>query len=119
MSQEQAGRDANGYGIGRVRISRRVLRTVIEEAAVSVRGVTSVARDIAPVPPGLGRSLPWRGIGLATHGNDVAIDLYLIAGQGENLARVGADARDAVVRAIEESLGMRVVVVNIYFQDVA
>ena len=62
---------------------------------------------------------PWRGIGLATHGNDVAIDLYLIAEQGVNLARIGEGAREAVSTAVEGLLGMRVVAVNIYVQDVA
>lgn len=119
---EQAATDDHsspGYSIGSVRISRRVLRTVIAEAALSVRGVVGVARDMPPLPPARGRPVPWRGVGLVTHGNDVAIDLYLIAGSGENLARIGAEARAAAARAIEESLGMRVTAVNIYIQDVA
>lgn len=111
---------AGGYShsIGAVRISRRVLRTVIEEAVLGVRGVAGVARATPPLPPGLGRPIPWRGIGLATRDNDVAIDLYLIAASGENLARIGAGAREAAARAVEESLGMRVIAVNVYVQDI-
>jgi uncharacterized alkaline shock family protein YloU len=121
MSHEPDGQAAETYhySIGSVRISRRVLRTVIEEAVAGVRGVVGVAHDMPPLPPALGRPVPWRGIGLATHGPHVAIDLYLIASSGENLARIGADAREAAARAIEESLGMRVTAVNVYIQDVA
>ena len=121
MSHEPQAREAGNdhYSIGAVRISRRVVRTVIEEAVRGVRGVVGVARDMPPLPPGLGRPVPWRGIGLTTHGADVTIDLYLIAGAGENLARIGAEARVAAAGAVEESLGMRVTAVNVYIQDVA
>ncbi|HEU0025670.1 MAG TPA: Asp23/Gls24 family envelope stress response protein [Ktedonobacterales bacterium] len=118
MGREREERDAGGYAIGSVRIARRVLRMVVEQAATSVRGVVGVARDVAPLPPALVRPVPWHGIGLAVHGNDVVIDLYLIAGQGENVARIGADAHEAVAGAVEGQLGMRVVAVNIYVQDV-
>ncbi len=117
MSRERDERDVESFSIGSVRIARRVLRTVVEQAVTSVRGVAGVARDVSP--PALGRPAPWRGIGLATHGNDVIIDLYLIAEQGVNLARIGAGAREAVSTAVEGLLGMRVVAVNIYVQDVA
>ena len=118
MGRERDERDVEGFSIGSVRIARRVLRTVVDQAVTGVKGVAGVARDAAPLPAALGRPLPWRGIGLATHGNDVAIDLYLIAGHGENLARIGADAREAVSSAVEGSLGMRVLVVNVYIQDI-
>lgn len=118
MSRERDESAAGGYAIGSVRIARRVLRTVVEQAAIGVRGVAGVAHDVAPLPPALGWPVPWRGIGLAVHGNDVAIDLYLIARQGENVARIGVDAREAVASAVEGLLGMRVVAVNIYVQDV-
>lgn len=118
MSQEREGRNMGMYSIGSVRIARRVLRTVVEQAATGVTGVAGVAHDVAPLPPALGRPVPWRGIGLAVHGNDVAIDLFLIARSGESLTRIGAGAREAVVGAVEGLLGMRVVTVNVYVQDV-
>lgn len=119
MSRARDERDVDGFAPGSVRIARRVLRTVVEQAVHGVKGVAGVARDAAPLPAALGRPIPWRGIGLATHGNDVAIDLYLIAGHGENLARISAGAREAVASAIEGLLGMRVLAVNVYIQDIA
>jgi uncharacterized alkaline shock family protein YloU len=118
MSHSRDERDVEGFSLGSVRIARRVLRTVVEQATSGVAGVVGVARDATPLPAALGRPIPWRGIGLATHGNDVAIDLYLIAGRGENLARIGAGAREAVSSAVEGLLGMRVLAVNVYIQDI-
>ncbi|HEY7974902.1 MAG TPA: Asp23/Gls24 family envelope stress response protein [Ktedonobacterales bacterium] len=118
MSRARDERDVEGFSIGSVRIARRVLRTVIEEAAISVKGVAAVAHDVAPLPAALGHPAPWRGIGIATHDNDVTVDLYLVAEQGVNLARAGAGAQEAVATAIEGLLGMRVAAVNVYVQDV-
>ena len=117
MSHERDERDVASFSSGSVRIARRVLRTVVEQAVSGVKGVAGVAREVSPAA--LGRPKPWRGIGIATHGTDVAIDVYLIAEQGVNLARIGAGAREAVASAVEGLLGMRVVAVNIYVQDVA
>ena len=117
MSRERDERDGESFSLGSVRIARRVLRTVVEQAVTSVQGVAGVAHDVSPAASG--RPAPWRGIGLATHGNDVAIDLYLIAEQGVNLARIGEGAREAVSTAVEGLLCMRVVAVNIYVQDMA
>jgi uncharacterized alkaline shock family protein YloU len=65
-----------------------------------------------------GRPIPWQGIGLAARDQQVAIDLYLIAQRGANLAQTGAHAQNAVVAAVEGLLGMQVSEINIYVQDV-
>lgn len=119
MSRALDERDVEGFSIGSVRIARRVLRSVIEEAAVSVSGVARVAHEAAPIPPALNHAAPCRGIGVTTRGHDVMVDLFLIAEQGFNLARIGAGAQIAVATAIESLLGMRVIAVNVYVQDVA
>lgn len=118
MSGARDERDVEGFSIGSVRIARRVLRTVIEEAARGVKGVAGVAHDVSPLPAALGHPAPWRGVGIATHGNEVMVDLFLIAERGVNLVRIGADAQEAVATAIEGLLGMRVATVNVYVQDV-
>ena len=108
--------DAEGYALGTVRIAHRALRTMIEQAALSAPGVAGIAH--APRSLTLGRPIPWQGIGLATHDQQVAIDLYLLAHRDANLAQTGMRAQEAVVAAVESLLGMQVSEINIYIQDV-
>jgi len=108
--------DAEGFYLGKVRIAHRAIRTMVEQAALRTPGVVAVAR--APRVVSLGRPIPWQGIGLLARDGAVAIDLYLLAQRGAHLARVGAQAQEAVSEAVERLLGMRVSEVNIYIQDV-
>jgi uncharacterized alkaline shock family protein YloU len=121
MNASRTGRsygepDADGFYLGTVRIAHRALRTMIEQAALQTSGVAAIARS--PRAMTLGRPIPWQGIGLAARDQQVAIDLYLLAQRGANLAQVGAQAQEAVAAAVEGLLGMRVSEINVYIQDV-
>lgn len=105
--------------LGSVRIARRVLRTVIEEAALSVQGVTRLAMNVSQWPHLIGRSLPIHGVALAVRDDVVAIDLYLIADPDVNLVAVGVAVQEAVGQAVDHILGMRASEINVYVQDVA
>lgn len=111
-------------GVGAVRIARRVLRTVVEQAALSVPGVARLGR--APA----NRFGPWRiavaheplphhGVALRVEGDEVSVNLFLLALPGAHLVEVGAAVQEAVGGAVEHILGMRVREVNVYVQDVA
>lgn len=108
--------DAEGFYLGSVRIAHRAVRTMIEQAALQAPGVAGVAHGQRRLA--LGKPIPWRGIGLTARGDELGIDLYLLAQREANLAQVGAQAREAVVAAVEGLLGMRVGEINIYIQDV-
>ena len=117
--------DAEGFYLGAVRIAHRALRTMIEQAALRTPGVVAIARThgvvaIARTPRSLmlGKPIPWQGIGLSVRDQQVAIDLYLLAQRGANLAEVGAHAQEAVATAVERLLGLRVREINVYIQDV-
>ena len=105
--------------LGSVRIARRVLRTVIEEAALSVQGVAGLAMNVSQWPHVIGRALPLHGVALAVHGDVVSIDLYLIAEPDVNLVSVGVAVQEAVGQAVDHILGMRASEINVYVQDVA
>ena len=105
--------------LGSVRIARRVLRTVIEEAALSVQGVTRLAMNVSQWPHLIGRSLPIHGVALAVRDDVVAIDLYLIADPDVNLVAVGVAVQEAVGQAVDHILGMRASEINVYVQDVS
>ena len=104
--------------LGSVRISRRVLRTVVEQAALRVRGVARMAHVPAGWPQ-LGRDRTQHGVGLAVHSDQVAVDLYLIVEPGSSMVEVGTEVQEAVGAAVEHILGMGVSEINVYIQDVA
>lgn len=120
----EAPQTTPAHGLGTVRIARRVLRTVIEQAALSVPGVARLGR--APVSRvGLRRltfgrePLPHHGVALRVVGEEVSADLFLLAAPETHLVEVGAAVQEAVAGAVEHILGMRVREVNVYVQDVA
>lgn len=105
--------------LGTVRIARRVLRTVVEQAALAVPGVVRVARVSRGLAELLGRPMPHGGVGLAVHGNTVAVDVYLITQPDVSMVEVGAGVQEAVGAAVERILGMDVGEINVYIQDIA
>lgn len=105
--------------LGSVRITKHVLATIIELAALGVAGVAKMAPLSSPWPRMIFHAQPQRGLALNVHGNTVATDLYLILKPGVNMAQVGRSVQDAVTSAIEDLLGMTAGEINIYIQDVA
>jgi uncharacterized alkaline shock family protein YloU len=105
--------------LGAVRIAPRVLRTVVEEAALRVPGVAHTARMSGNLPQLLGRALPHHGVGLSVHGDTINVDLYLVVEPSANMLDVGAAVQEAVSAAVEHILGMRARQINVYIQDVA
>jgi uncharacterized alkaline shock family protein YloU len=105
--------------LGSVRITRQVLATIIEHAALEVEGVSRLAPMSSPWPRLLFRAQPQHGIALNVHGETVAVDLYLILDTGAKMAQIGRNVQDAVAHAIEDLLGMTAGEINVYIQDVA
>lgn len=105
--------------LGSVRIARRVLRTVVEQAALGVRGVARMAHARGGMRQVVGRSLPQHGVSLAVRGDVVGVELYLIVAPGASMVEVGTQVQEAVGAAVEHILGMKVSEINVYIQDVA
>jgi len=66
----------------------------------------------------LGQPGRGSGVGLSIKDNSVEIDLYVIAEPEANLLRLGQTLQNEVSRAIQDMIGMEVLVVNVYIQDV-
>src|SRR5215472_2246969 len=94
-----------GEGQGTVKIARRVLRTVVEQAALGVHGVSGMASFRNEWSRLLGRTLPQHGVGLAIHENSVALELHLIIESGMSIVEVGTRVQEAVAMAVEHILG--------------
>jgi uncharacterized alkaline shock family protein YloU len=111
--------DSHGEQLGSVRIARRVLRTVVERAALGVPGVVHMANGGESWWRRLTRDWPEHGVGLSLHGVSVRLALYLIAEPGVNLVDVGTAVQEAVGAAVERILGLEIGEINVYIQDVA
>jgi len=105
--------------LGSVRIARRVLRTVVQEAALAIPGVARMAAGATQWPQLLGRPLPRHGVGLTLHGDVATVDVYIITEPGANMVQIGSAVQEAVGAGIERILGLRVGEINVYIQDVA
>ena len=108
-----------GEQLGSVRIARRVLRTVVERAALGVPGVVHMANGGESWWRRLTRDWPEHGVGLSLRGVSVRLALYLIAEPGVNLVDVGTAVQEAVGAAVERILGLEIGEINVYIQDVA
>jgi uncharacterized alkaline shock family protein YloU len=104
---------------GRVRIARRVLHTVVREAALGVAGVTRLASAASAWSSILGRPLPHDGVALSVRKDVVGVDLYLVVEPGRNLVVVGEAVQEAVATAIEQMLAMAVGEINVFIRDIA
>jgi uncharacterized alkaline shock family protein YloU len=104
--------------MGTVRIARRVLRTLVREAALGVPGVLRLAEPPRAWSSLLGRR-PEGGVLLRIQQDLVGVDLYLVVEAGLNLVTVGEAVQEAIGAAIEHILGIRVGEINVYIRDVA
>jgi uncharacterized alkaline shock family protein YloU len=118
-SHQAAGQPEVVEQLGTVRIARRVLRTVVEEAALSIPGVARLASFVSQWPRMFGRPLPRHGVALALHGDVASVDVYVITEPGANMVQIGTAVQEAVGAAVEHILGLRVREINVYIQDVA
>ncbi len=119
---DDASDDEDAQMLGTVRTAPRVLRTVVEEAALRVPGVARMATRATASGEWsrlLGRTAPRHGVGLAVHGDAVDVDVYLVAEPTANMLDVGNAVQEAVSAAVEHILGMRAQQINVYIEDVA
>lgn len=107
---------ADAHGV--VRITKHVLGSIIELAALEVPGVARLAPLSSPWPR-VFRSEPQRGIATSTRGRVLSVDLYVILEPGVNMPQVGRALQEAIAHAIEDILGMEPGEINIFIQDIA
>jgi uncharacterized alkaline shock family protein YloU len=103
---------------GAVRITKHVLASIIEMAALSVAGVARLAPVSSPWPR-LWRAEPQRGIATNASGKTLSVDLYVILQPGVHMSQIGRSVQEAVAKAIEDILGMTPGEINVFIQDVA
>ena len=105
------------YAQGKTTVSPDVLLTIARLSALSVPGVSRMAR----VPGGVNR-LFKRGIGdgvrIEIKDNVVTANLYLILKQHVNIREVSRNVQHQVARALQEMVGMDIGGMEIHIEDI-
>ena len=102
---------------GKTIIAPGVLLTIARLATLGVPGVAGMS----PVPGGVNR-LFRRGIGdgvrIDVQDHSVAVELYLVVRHDANVPETSHAVQAEVARAINEMVGMDVLVVNVHIEDI-
>ncbi len=104
---------------GSVTVHPSVLATVARLTALATPGVARLSGDRRQ---GVGRVLPrlgsWGGVDLSICDEAITVDLYVVAEAETSLSRLGQKLQAEVSRAIQGLVGVDVLAVNVYIQDV-
>lgn len=105
--------------LGSVTVHPSVLATVARLTALATPGVARLSntrrRGMRRMLSRLGS---WGGVDLRMCDGAIAVDLHVIAEAEANLVRLSQGVQSEVRRAIRELVGMEVLEVNVYIQDV-
>ena len=99
---------------GSINISEDVVAVIAAVAAAEVEGVygpfLSHNKDIPNV---MGRKGLARGVKLQIDGDDVSIDINIIAEVGYSVSEIGTKVQKAIVAAVQDAAGAKVSAVNV------
>jgi uncharacterized alkaline shock family protein YloU len=105
---------------GSVNISEDVIAIIAAAATMEVAGVhcmfSSYGKEITSV---LSKRALSKGVRLHIDGENIVIDVHIIAMAGYPVNEVGADIQRAVVSAIEAAVGVTVCAVNVHICGVS
>ncbi len=106
--------------LGRVEVSPRVVASIVGHAANECYGVVGMAarglRD--GIAERLNRENAHRGVEVAVEESGIRIELYIIAQYGTRISEVAHNLMSAVRYAVERSLGLPVIAVNVNVQGI-
>ena len=117
---ENKGYIKNSDEKGSISISEEVIAVIAATAAIEAEGVhglfISHSKELTSVN---GRKGLSKGVRLCIDGDDVVIDVYIMAEMGFSVNDVGAAVQKAVISAVESAVGVKVGEVNVHICGVA
>ena len=117
---ESKGYIRNSDEKGSINISEEVVAVVAAAAAIEVDGVYGLFYSHGKeLTNALSKKVLSRGVKLLIDGDDVSIDVYIIAYIGHSVNEVGADIQRAVASAVEAAVGVSVSAVNVHICGVS
>lgn len=106
--------------LGTVRIAPQVLTTIARMTTLAVPGVARMSDDL---PANVDRFLKGKtgkaGVNMEIIDDAVTFNLYVIVEHETNVYQVCRDIQEQVTRAIKDMVGMPVLAVNVYVENVA
>jgi uncharacterized alkaline shock family protein YloU len=110
--------DSNEY-LGSLKVTNDVIAIIAGLATVEVDGVYSTSGGLTEgIAQALGIKNLSKGIKVETKGNDVFINIYIIAEFGARIPEVAWNIQEKVKKTVERMTGMRVIEANIHVQSV-
>lgn len=110
------------HSLGRTTINDSVVSKVAGIAAREARGVHALgggaARAFGAIREAINATDQSQGITVEVGESEVAVDVTIVAEYPAALQEVADGVRDAVIRAIESIVGMKVTEVNVTVNDV-
>jgi uncharacterized alkaline shock family protein YloU len=97
-----------------VTISPDVIRTIVRNTVLAMPSV----RSLVDYTRSLRARDNYRGVDVAVTDGAVNVKLHLITAQDVSLKWLGEQIQVAVKDVVEEIVGLRVVAVDVYFEDV-
>jgi len=111
---ENKGYIRNADDKGSVNISDEVVAIISAVAATEVEGVhglfISHGKEVTRVQGKRGLS---KGIKVTLEGDDISIDVNVIADMGCSVHDVGVQVQNAVITAVEDAVGIKIGTVNV------
>ncbi len=106
--------------LGRIEVSPRVVASIVGHSANECYGVVGMAarglRD--GIAERLNRENAHRGVEIEVREGGIEIELYIIAQYGTRISEVAHNLMSAVRYAVERSLGLPVLSVNVNVQGI-
>lgn len=103
---------------GKVTIAPLVLTTIVRQTALEQSGVAR----LAPAPPKVRGLLAGNavddGIIVMVTEQGVQVELHVVAKANSNMLKLGKALQDGITRALEVMVGMPVVSVDVFIDDV-
>ena len=100
---------------GSINISEDVVIIIAAAAATEVEGVSGLffahGKELTNI---LGKKGLPRGVKLLIEGDEVTIDIYVMAEMGYSVSEIGAEIQRGVISAVEAAVGVRVTTVNVH-----
>jgi len=117
---EHKGYIRNSDEKGSINISEDVVAIIAATAALEVEGVHGLhyshGKEITHM---IGRRGFARGVKLSVEGDDISVEVHIVAEMGFSISEVGAAIQKSVISAIEDTVGAKVSAVNVHICGVA
>ena len=104
--------------VGSIKIAPGVVRTVVALTTLAIPGVVSLGGGLANEVKGLLSSKQTRGVKVQVKDDALLIDVHVVLESGANMLQVGNQIQKEVTQAVDQMIGMPVLAVNVYIQDV-